>query len=45
MKNNVEQRELDDMKQIENFLLKLGFIYKYSPSAQHRIYSKMETSL
>jgi len=40
MKNTVEQRELDDMKQIENFLVGLGFVCNSSPLAQHLIYSK-----
>jgi transcription elongation GreA/GreB family factor len=40
MRNTVEERELDDMKQIENFLVGLGSICNSSPSAQHLIYSK-----
>jgi hypothetical protein len=40
MKNCVEQKESNDMKQIENFLVELGFICNSVPSAQHLIYSK-----
>jgi len=40
MKNSVEQKESKDIKQIENFLVKLGFICNSVPSSQHRIYSK-----
>jgi len=40
MKNTIEKMELDDMKQIKNFLAGLGFICNSSSSAQHLIYSK-----
>jgi hypothetical protein len=40
MENTRKNKELEDIKKIKNFLLKLGFICDSSPSSQNLIYSK-----
>ena len=35
-----EKKELDDIKKIKNFLVRLVFVCNSYPSAQHLIYSK-----
>ena len=40
MKNIGQNKELDDIKKIKNFLEKLEFICDSSPSSQNMIYTK-----
>ena len=40
MNNTAEQKEIDDMKNVEKFLVEFGFVCSSSPSAQNKIYLK-----